>query len=176
MPMAAAGLVGEAVMLPFVIIPRRTSEPKQISKKKPKTAKKSAKKAAEKSAKKSSKKKKEEAAKRWKPEMEHKTVGKKKERKKAVKKRRRRSPNAEYPLLRRFLSVSAELHPFCREHVVVAHCPAFGGANARVRAFKPFDRAGRSNSPMTKAVRKRPDAICCSAADTESPQASLNCH
>jgi len=30
------------------------------------------------------------------------------------------------PLLRRFLSVSAELHPFCREHVVVAHCPAFG--------------------------------------------------
>ena len=33
MPMAAAGLVGEAVMPPFVIIPRRTSAPKQISKK-----------------------------------------------------------------------------------------------------------------------------------------------
>jgi hypothetical protein len=56
MPMAAAGLVGEAVMPPFVIIPRRTSAPKQISKKTPKTAKKSAKKAAKKSAKKSSRK------------------------------------------------------------------------------------------------------------------------
>jgi hypothetical protein len=78
MPMAAAGLMGEAVMPPFVIIPRRTGAPKQISKKTPKTAKKSAKKAAKKSAKKSSKKKKEKAAKRWKPEMEHKTVGKKK--------------------------------------------------------------------------------------------------
>ena len=74
MPMAAGGLMGEAVMPPFVIIPRRTSAPKQISKKTPKTAKKSAKKAAKKSAKKSSKKKKEKAAKRWKPEMEHKTV------------------------------------------------------------------------------------------------------
>ena len=88
MPMAAAGLMGEAVMPPFVIIPRRTSAPKQISKKTPKTAKKSATKAAKKSAKKSSKKKKEKAAKRWKPEMEHKTVGKKKKRKKAVKKKK----------------------------------------------------------------------------------------
>jgi hypothetical protein len=52
MPMAATGLMGEAVMPLFVIIPRRTNAPKQIFKKTPKTAKKSAKKAAKKSAKK----------------------------------------------------------------------------------------------------------------------------
>ena len=48
MPMAAAGFMGEAVMPPFVIIPRRAKPPEQISKKAPKTAKKSAKKAAKK--------------------------------------------------------------------------------------------------------------------------------
>jgi len=78
MPMAATGFMGETMMPPFVIIPRRTNAPKQTSKKTPKTAKQSAKKDAKKGAKKSSKKKKEKAAKRWKPQMEHKTVGKKK--------------------------------------------------------------------------------------------------
>ena len=88
MPMAATGFMGETMMPPFVIIPRRTNAPKQTSKKTPKTAKQSAKKDAKKGAKKSSKKKKEEAAKRWKPQMEHKTVGKKKKGKKAVKKKK----------------------------------------------------------------------------------------
>jgi hypothetical protein len=88
MPMAAAGFMGEAVMPPFVIIPRRANAPEQISKKAPKTAKKSTKKTAKKSAKKSSKRNKQKAAKRWKPEMEHRTVGGKKKGKKAVTKKR----------------------------------------------------------------------------------------
>jgi hypothetical protein len=42
MPMATAGFMGEAVMPPFVIIPRRTNAPSQIAKEAPKrTAKQS---------------------------------------------------------------------------------------------------------------------------------------
>jgi hypothetical protein len=87
MPMAAAGFMGEAVMPPFVIIPRRTNAPSQIAKKAPKrTAKKSTEETAKKPAKKSSKRKK--TAKRRKPELQRKTVGKTKKGKKGVKKRK----------------------------------------------------------------------------------------
>jgi hypothetical protein len=84
MPMAAAGFMGEAVMPPFVIIPRRTNAPSQIAKEAPKTtAKKSTVKTGKRSAKKSSKRKK--TAKQRKPEIQRKTVGKGK---KGVKKRK----------------------------------------------------------------------------------------
>jgi hypothetical protein len=87
MPMAAAGFMGEAVMPPFVIIPRRTNAPSQIAKEAPKrTAKKSTEKTDKKPAKKSSKRKK--SAKQRKPEIQRKTVGKAKKGKKGVKKRK----------------------------------------------------------------------------------------
>jgi hypothetical protein len=84
MPMAAAGFMGEAVMPPFVIIPRRTNAPSQIAKEAPKrTAKKSTVKTPKRSAKKSSKRKK--TAEQRKPGIQRKTVGKGK---KGVKKRK----------------------------------------------------------------------------------------
>jgi|ERR1700723_392747 hypothetical protein len=87
MPMAPAGFMGEAVMPPFVIIPRRTNAPSQIAKEAPKrTAKKSTGKTDKKPAKKSSKRKK--TAKQRKPVIQRKTVGKTKKGKKGVKKRK----------------------------------------------------------------------------------------
>ena|ERR1700677_36794 len=63
MPMAPAGFMGEAVMPPFVIIPRRTNAPSQIAKEAPqRTAKKSTGKTDKKPAKKSSKEENREAA------------------------------------------------------------------------------------------------------------------
>jgi hypothetical protein len=87
MPMAPAGFMGEAVMPPFVIIPRRTNAPSQIAKEAPqRTAKKSTGKTDKKPAKKSSKRKK--TAKQRKPVIQRKTVGKTKKGKKGVKKRK----------------------------------------------------------------------------------------